>query len=82
MSDHQPPIREVFAAVQTLAEHLTRAASEDVDAGAGMLARDRDEQLLVLARRLARTVDAYGTPARDVLTATGASAEVIAALDV
>lgn len=82
MTDHQPPpTREVYAAVQTLAEHLTRAASEDVDAGAGMLARDRDEQLLVLARRLARTVDAYGTPARDVLAATGVSAEVIAALD-
>ena len=75
---HDP---EVYGAVQVLAEHLTRELADDVTAGAGLLTRDRSDELLRLALRLARTVDAYGTPARDVLAASEASPAIIAALD-
>lgn len=71
----------VYGAVQVLAEHLTRALSDDVTAGAGLLTRDRSDELRRLALRMARTVDAYGTPARDVLAAVEADPAVIALLD-
>lgn len=77
-----PEASAIHAAAQVLADHLARSVSDDVIEASGLLARDRDDELLTLTRRLARTADAYGTPARDVLAAVGVPAEVIAALDV
>ena len=73
---------DVQVAIQVLAEHLSRAAADDVTEAAGLRARGRDGELEAIARVLARAVDAYGQPpARDVLAATDAPADLIETLD-
>lgn len=76
-----PDAAALYRAVQILAENLTRGISNDVTEAAGLRARDRTDELVALGRILARTMSAYGTPARDVLAATDVPDDVVAALD-
>lgn len=71
----------LYQAIQVLGENLTRGISDDLTEAAGLKARGRDGELLIIARIFARTMDAYGTPARDVLAATDVSDELIRLLD-
>ena len=72
---------DLYRAIQVLSENLTRGISGDVADAAGLKARGRSGDLHEIAKTLARTMDAYGTPARDVLKATDVGPELIAALD-
>lgn len=81
MPDAPPDPADLYRAVQVLGENLTRGVSDDVTEAAQLRARGRDQELLTLARSLARTMTAYGTPARDVLAATDVPPDVVEALD-